>query len=403
MKIIFLADFLPAPNNTAGGLQNYILRVAQNLHALGMEVLVLCTSKVQEELYPFPIRRVQVSYKEKKLLKLLQSMTFHKIDTSLTLLRDAWAVRRDCRKIPGVDIIQSPNYKFMGLFIDHKKARLVVRASSYRPIWTEETRPSLDTRFISYLENRLFRRADHIIAPSRHLADILRDKVHKEVDVLPTPTPDIFLHEDPEWYNENLFLKKYILYFGTILKRKGLFILAEAMKLVWAKEPDVLLVLAGPDLVVDGKSNYKRFLDIIGAHKNKVIYASNLSQEALFPVIRKSYFTVSPSIEDNCPNSMLEAMALGKVVLGTIGSSMDEFYSPNCVDLLVPRENVQALADKILFLWNLPQEKINYYGEETRKFVDPNHSMVSAIEKLREYYEQILSQTSVVFLENNIE
>ena len=120
-------------------------------------------------------------------------------------------------------------------------------------------------------------------------------------------------------------------------------------------------------------------------------------------MIRKSYFTVSPSIEDNCPNSMLEAMALGKVVLGTIGSSMDEFYSPNCVDLLVPRENVQALADKILFLWNLPQEKINYYGEETRKFVDPNHSMVSAIEKLREYYEQILSQTSVVFLENNIE
>ena len=388
MKIILLVDFLPSGNRTAGGLQNYVLRVAQTLYALGEDVHVVCKSNVQQDQYDFPVRMIRISYKEKKILQFIQLITFHRIDTSLKLLLEAWEVQRECKNIPGVDIIQSPNYLFMGLFMKQKNAKLIVRASSYRPIWSAEVKNSFDGKLNSCLEKILFNRADHVFAPSLHLANILEENLNKQIDVLPSPVPDTEINENANWYNENLLNKKYILYFGTLLKRKGLFILAQAMKIALAKQPDILLVLAGPDLIVNKRSNHERFLELIDPYQTSTIYASSLGHAALFPVIKNSYFTVSPAIEDNCPNSMLEAMALGKVVLGTIGSSMDEFYPATCRDLLVPRENGQLLAERIMWLWDLPRDQIDQYGDECRRYVENNHNLIKSAKTLRDYYER---------------
>jgi glycosyltransferase involved in cell wall biosynthesis len=391
MKIVLLVDFLPSNVTPAGGLQNYVLRIAQTLSSLGEEVWVLCQSKDLMDHYEFPVRNIPVSYKEKRLVQIIQFITLHKIDNSLTLLLNAWATRRECKKIQNVDLIQSPNYKFMGLFVDHKKTSLVVRASSYRPVWTEEVEPSPDTKLNLWLEKKLFKCADHIYAPSQHLADMLQTILNEPVDVLPSPIPDINIIDDESWYSENLAGKKYILYFGTIMRRKGLFILAEAMKLVWEKQPEVILVLTGPDLIVKQKSNYQRFNEIISHNQDKVIYTSNLNHEKLFTVIRNSFFTVSPSIEDNCPNSMLEAMALGKVVLGTIGSSMDEFYPELCKQLLVPKGDANALAEKILWLWKMPQAEIDLLGMQSKLFVETNHNPTRCAKELITYYHDLLA------------
>lgn len=391
MKIVLLVDFLPSNVTPAGGLQNYVLRIAQTLSSLGEEVWVVCQSKNLLGHYDFPVRNIQVSYKEKKLIQIIQSITFHKIDNSLTLLLNAWATRRECKKIQNVDFIQSPNYRLMGLFVDHKKTNLVVRASSYRPVWTEETEPSPDTKLNSWLEKKFFKRADYIFAPSHHLAVMLQTILNKPVDVLPSPAPEISRIDDESWYSENLAGKKYILYFGTILRRKGLFILAEAMKLVWAKQPEVILVLTGPDQVVNQMSNYQRFNEIIGPNQDKLIYTSNLNHEKLFPVIRNSFFTVSPSIEDNCPNSMLEAMALGKVVLGTYDSGMDEFYPELCKQLLVPKGDANALAEKILWLWKMPQAEIDLLGKQSKLFVETNHNPTRCAKELITYYHDLLA------------
>jgi len=305
------------------------------------------------------------------------------------MLLDAHLYNQECKKIPDVNIIQSPNYKFMGLLVNNKKSKLVVRASSYRPLWTEESSPPLNTRLMSYLEKRLYRKAHRVFAPSRHLASILEKELKIKVDFLPTPIPDTILNEDINWHEQNLDGKKYILFFGTILKRKGLFVLAEAMNLVWARDPSVLLVLAGPDLVVEGRSNLEKMMQIIGPHKDKVIYTPHLNQERLFPVIRNAWFTVLPSLEDNCPNSMLEAMALGKVVLGTLGSSMDEFYPLDAQELLVPRANAAELAKKILWLWDLPEGQINQFGDACRSHIQQKNSLIGAVTALRDYYARI--------------
>jgi glycosyltransferase involved in cell wall biosynthesis len=354
--------------------------------------LILCRN-YPENHFDFQVQSVKVPYKAKKILQFLQALSFHKIDDTLRMLLDAWVIGRACNDSPEVDIIQSPNYKFLGLFVNHKKARLVVRASSYRPLWEEAPVFTLNAKLTSWLEGRLYQRADAVFAPSKHLAEILSRTFHRQVDVLPSPIPETGIEEDHRFYCEHLAGKKYILFFGSILKRKGIFVLAEAVKQVWTSQPEVLLVLAGPDIHVNGKSNYQRFNALLGENSEKVIYCGNLGQEQLFPVIRNSYFTVSPSLEDNCPNSMLEAMALGKIVLGTSGSSMDEFYPSTCQELLVPRGEVQPLADKLLWLWNLPLERIQFFEQEGKRFVEVHHSLIGSVSALREYYQRILAQS----------
>lgn len=393
MKIVFLVDYLPDQGTPGGGLQHYTARIAEQLHSLGEEVCVITRYGKDFDQYPFNVWKAEVGYKEKKIVQAMKTITMHKLDNSFTYLQDAKAIQCECRKIPGIDIIQSPNYRCPGLFTHQPQTRLVVRASSYRSAWTEEKKPSCDTRLTSWLEQRLFTRADTVFAPSKHLAGMLEAALGRPVDVVPTPIPTLKQAEDSDWYNENLLGKKYMLYFGTMLERKGLFVLAEAMHKVWKEHPDALLVLAGPDLVVDGKSNLERFMEIIGEYKAKVIYTNNLSQAQLFPVIRHSHFVVLPSIEDNSPNSMLEAMALGKGVLGTTGSSLDEFYPLSCADLLVPRGDAGALAEKILWLWNLPLEQLNKYGEESKRYVEENHSPAVAAHALLNYYRRILAQS----------
>lgn len=393
MKITILIDFLPDACAPGGGVQHYTLNTAQTLQSLGHEVTLLCRSAIPQQDFSFRVKQAKVSYRDKKLLGMLKEITFHRLDNSLTMLFDARAFGHECSGLPSPDIIQSPNYKIMGLFVNHQKARLIVRASSFRPIWTAEVKPSTDGKVSSWLEAKLFKRADAVFAPSQYLARMLETKLGRKVDVIPTPIPSLDLAEDPGWYDSHLSGRKYMLYFGTILERKGLFVLAEALKQVWQEQPDVLLVLAGPDLVVDGKSNLERVMEIIGENQQNVIHIDNLSQTQLFPVIRRSHFVVLPSIEDNSPNSMLEAMALGKAVLGTTGSSLDEFYPPDCADLLVPRAEVEPLARKIAWLWSLPQEKLDAFGAECKQNVEERHSPAAAASALLDYYRRILGQS----------
>ncbi|HXQ33905.1 MAG TPA: glycosyltransferase, partial [Anaerolineales bacterium] len=59
-----------------------------------------------------------------------------------------------------------------------------------------------------------------------------------------------------------------------------------------------------------------------------------------------------PSLIDNLPNAGLESMGLGKVVIGTTGTGFEELITDGVSGFLVPRDNPQALAEKMISAWN---------------------------------------------------
>ena len=391
MKINFLVDSLASKSISSGGLQNYVTRIASALQNFGDHVQVFCTTKRQQTQNQTSILSITNIQNNHKVLEFLQLITFHQLDGSLKVMTDAIAVKRELGKHEVANIIQSPNFNSIGLFVKKNKSKLIVRASSYRPLWDKSKgkENNLDNRVKAYLEKKLYKKADAVFAPSRYLANILEKEICRKVDVLPTPLPDLSVEEEKKWYDQHLQSRKYILYFGDMIGRKGIFILAQAMKEVWQKYPEALLVMAGPDKVVRGIFVMKEFFDAVHPYEDLVIYSGELDHESLFPVIKNAFFVVLPSIEDNCPNTMLEAMALGKAVLGTIGSSLDEFYPISCQSLLVPKEDSAALAEKIKQLWSLSTSELDAYGEELRLHIKQKHSIDQATRALREYYVRI--------------
>jgi glycosyltransferase involved in cell wall biosynthesis len=74
---------------------------------------------------------------------------------------------------------------------------------------------------------------------------------------------------------------------------------------------------------------------------------------------------VLPSLVDNLPNACLEAMALGKPVIGTSGASFEELLTDGISGFLVPPGDPRALADRIIAVWDRPD--LDSIGEAARR------------------------------------
>jgi glycosyltransferase involved in cell wall biosynthesis len=55
-----------------------------------------------------------------------------------------------------------------------------------------------------------------------------------------------------------------------------------------------------------------------------VLYFDRMPHASLYPIIEHAEAVVLPSRIDNFPNTCLEAMSLGKIVVGTRGASFDQ-------------------------------------------------------------------------------
>jgi glycosyltransferase involved in cell wall biosynthesis len=98
---------------------------------------------------------------------------------------------------------------------------------------------------------------------------------------------------------------------------------------------------------------------------------------------------VLPSLADNLPNALLESMGLGKVVVGTKGSSFDEVIEDGKDGFLVDAGNVNKLAEKIIEVWKMQDIKpIEQAASAKSRDFRPE----TVISELVKYYEMIINK-----------
>ncbi len=81
-------------------------------------------------------------------------------------------------------------------------------------------------------------------------------------------------------------------------------------------------------------------------------------------------------------------MGLGKVVIGTVGTSFDELISDGVTGFLVSTNNPDALAGKIISAWIHP--KLEEMGAAARQKI-LEFSPERTVETLLTYYREILN------------
>ncbi len=190
-------------------------------------------------------------------------------------------------------------------------------------------------------------------------------------------------------YDQFLKNKKYVLYFGRFQLHKGFHTLAHALPHFLSQCPDAYVALVGRDMETSLASSMAAFARAqCNSFADRLLIMENLPHSSLYPIINAARLVVLPSLIDNLPNTCLEAMGLGKVVIGTTGTSFDELISDGVNGFLVPPDNPRALADKMIAAWTdgrlaemsvaAKQQVLEFAPEKT-------------IPSLLSYYSEVLS------------
>lgn len=132
---------------------------------------------------------------------------------------------------------------------------------------------------------------------------------------------------------------------GRLEPRKGVFVLARAMRRVWERVPDARLVLIGGEQWTPGAS--ERVRREAGGHGDRIHFLGHQEPDALFPALMAADVVALPSLWEAFGIAALEAMALGRAVVVTKGSGYDDFCTDGETASMVAPGDDSALAGAI--------------------------------------------------------
>ena len=399
LRIAFATPEYITENYFDGGLANYLHRVAKALAVRGNDTHVVTLSDIDEAEFEHEgvmVHRVML----KSNWQLLNRLTRYRLPNTVHWLNLSTQVYRKLKQLNRQNpfhLVQYPNYSCCGLFsILFLRVPHVLRASTFQPALNDAAgvQRNLDSKIVEHLEALQFRMSRYVYAPSYSLQQMLAKEAGlPHVRVIRTP----FYADTRDWetsvYDRFLKGKKYLLFFGRFQLHKGFHMLAQALPRVLEQCPDAYAALVGRDMkssLAPSMAEYARAQ--CGSSAERLLVLENLLHRQLFPVIAGAHLVVLPSLIENLPNSCLEAMGLGKVVLGTLGTSFDELITDEETGLLVAANDAVALAEKIIYAWAHP--KLCEIGQAAqRKTLE--FAPEKTVELLLAYYHEILLDSRV--------
>lgn len=143
---------------------------------------------------------------------------------------------------------------------------------------------------------------------------------------------------------------KYVVYVGSVSERKGALLLAEAMREIFAIDPDIHLVYVGPETEYNNAPISTTIQFIVGKEIQRVIFKGRVSHELALAWIRDAHVLVLVSKIESFGLVALEAMSLGvPVILANCGPG-PEIIQNEINGVLIAPDSKDELIQSILML-----------------------------------------------------
>lgn len=229
----------------------------------------------------------------------------------------------------------------------------------------------------------------HVVSPSRWLAEQARASSlfgRFEVHVLPNCLDtDAFQPRDRDTARRALQIPpdaKVVMFAAANpeMPRKGFHLLVDAISAMDESDRPMLLTLGqGAPAVPDTL-----------AHK----HVGAVYDERLMSLVYSAADVLAvPSLEDNLPNTVLEAMACGTPTVGFEVGGIPDMVRPGRTGVLAPAGDVAVLSEQIQSVLNDPQQ-LERMGALCRETAVREYSQKVGAQRYKELYESILSQAS---------
>jgi len=189
---------------------------------------------------------------------------------------------------------------------------------------------------------------EYTVVPSKWLAKFINEhEIKSKVLVIPNGTD---LKDIDSYPMARLATKNNILFVGRLAKIKGITTLVDAFSLLTNANYSYNLYIIGPrgDLSqneIDKMKNIPR-----------VYVLGRVSHERKFALIKAVDIVVVPSLWENFPIVVLEAMSCGKPVIATKVGGIPEIIEDGYNGILVPKQDGRALAKAVSLLIQNPVE-----------------------------------------------
>lgn len=256
-------------------------------------------------------------------------------------------------KDKGIDIIEAPDWTGITAFMKFN-IPLVIRFHGSDAYFCKlENRKQKFKNFM--FEKLALKNAIAYIAPTTY-AGIETQKIFgldkKKIKTIHYGLQlENFENNSPEIYNRNT-----ILYIGTIIRKKGVFELAQIFNKVLESKPDAKLILIGNDST-DIKTGEKSTYSIIersfsDAAKKQVSYLGKIPYDTVKEHIKNAHVCTFPSFAETLGMVTIESMAMQKPVVNTSIGWAQELIDDGINGYLVHPTEISLYAEKILKLLN---------------------------------------------------
>ncbi|MCG2611253.1 glycosyltransferase family 4 protein [Flavobacterium sp. SM15] len=387
MKIGFLTSEYPHPlTGNSGGIGTSIKGLAEGLIEKGHQVRVLVYGQDKDELFEQGNGLVIQRINNVKLKGLSWYLTRKKIEKLINSLYSQNLL----------DIVEAPDWTGITSFIQPEQCPVIIRLHGSDTYFCH-----LDNRRVKFInqfhEKRALEKADGHLSVSKFTADLTNElfQISKDFTVIPNGiTLQKFKTDALVEQNE-----KIILYFGTLIRKKGLLELPLIFNKIVEVLPDVKLHLVGrdaSDIITGNSSTWKMMQDLFTpkALKN-VIYFGGVPYDEVHNHIQKAAICVFPTFAEALPVSWLEAMAMRKAIVASNIGWAKEIIENKAEGFLIHPSNHQEYADAVVNLLKDENLRKNVGHNAYQKAVEVFESG-KIVDKNISFYEKIIKRNERV-------
>ena len=385
MKIAFLSPEYPHVRiGNSGGIGTSIKNLAESLTDLGHSVHILVYGQSSEDVFEESGITIQL-VRNVKIKGLSWFFTRKKLEKIVD----------DLYRNQKIDIVEVPDWTGISSFINPVKCPIIIKLHGSDTYFCH-----LDNRpvkwFNRFHEKRALQKADGYISVSQFTA-----KKTNQLFGLRIPFTII-----PNGINSTIFktiesvdqVPNTILYFGSLIRKKGLLELPLIFNKVIEQNPEAKLVLLGrdsPDIISGGVSTWMMMQSLFTLKaKEQVTYFGGVPYEEVRGHIARASVCVFPSFAEALPVSWLEAMAMEKaLVASNIGWGQEVIISGKEGFLVHPKDH-QVYADAIVNL--LENKALNTkFGKNASAKIKLNFTNDLIAKQNIAYYQSVINNKNV--------
>ncbi|WP_282156476.1 glycosyltransferase family 4 protein [Vibrio diabolicus] len=305
LNIVYICNEYP-PSAT-GGVGIFTQKLAESLASLGNEVTVVglyqdCTEPKYEKINDVDIIRLPAK------------------GGRAGLLVDRYSLYKKLKQLSTektIDIIECPDFEATLAFVPKVAKHMLTRLHGSHTYFSAERNVEA-SKVVKLCEAMQLKMSDKIVSVSRYTAEVTKelfslkgvpDVIYNSVDV------SRFIEHKKQDYST----RKKVLYFGTLVEKKGIYPLSVAWKEFQSNNPDWSLDVIGKDAMENGQSNKIRMQKLLGDAFISVNFIEHMPNEVLVGSLKEYDFCILPSFSEAFALAPMEAMAAG---LPTVVSSM---------------------------------------------------------------------------------